>query len=528
MRRLWVGWCACLLLGAACAPAQQGQGSSGQTFGHLQVAATMHTYRVTYPIGQITSLVLDDLGRIVLSDHVRLFVLTRAGAGYSIAELTRPSVPVWQPTGLAYHGGLLYVANGPGHDVLVLRLTDTILALVRRFTSPLLASPQSIGVEQDGSMIVADQGGSSVLKLSSQGQVVWQTRLGNAHGVVETGGSIYATSLENQTVTKLTTSGKIIQTEGRTGVSSGRYLRPVGLSSGSGGTIVVTDAYNGRVTVLDSNLRVVQQLGGNGPGMDAFNIPTATLQVADGYYIADSYRQRLVHTNARWVVQDQIALGPMVPTGRQRPLVYGSDARPYTYPMLPGVDVPAALGLRTRLNFAGAFDGLDQVGTAGSPAHLTFDDTHLGATGPTWAQIVGAYVVVGSPTNTSLEVIDPATGMFTYVDVGNDSWPRLDSLLLASNLRLPLTQVIAPAVTAFSRAAQLRAQGASRQDAFNRALSANGAPRNWAQDLSSPAAQQFLHSAMTVDDARRYYTAALQQNQIRVVELLEVKYLSGA
>jgi hypothetical protein len=191
------------------------------------------------------------------------------------------------------------------------------------------------------------------------------------------------------------------------------------------------------------------------------------------------------------------------------------------------VDVPAALGLRPRVDFGGSFDGLDQLGVKGSPAHLTFDDSQLGGTGPTWAQTVGSYIVVGSPTNARIEVIDPTTGMFTYVDVGNDSWLRLDSLLLASNLRLPIGDVIAPAVAAFGRATQLRGQGVSRQDAFNRALSPI-TPRNWALDLTSPAGQQFLHSAMTVDDARRYYTAALQLHDIRVVELLEVKYLSGA
>src|SRR5207249_460146 len=102
---------------------------------------------------------------------------------------------------------------------------------------------------------------------------------------------------------------------GSVGVSRGRYLWPVGLSSVDD-RVLVTDAHNGRVTVLDRDLRVQEQVGGNGPGMDAFDFPFATLPVADGYLIVDTFKSRVVHLDRKWVVKEQLAYGRMVPVGR--------------------------------------------------------------------------------------------------------------------------------------------------------------------------------------------------------------------
>jgi hypothetical protein len=513
---------ACLAVVSACAPASR-SGPATPPFSHLQVSPAMHSYHVPSAVGLVTSIVRDGLGRTLLCDHAHMYVIARTSTGYSITELPRPPVPAWQPTGLAYRNGLLYVADGPARDVLVLRLTDTRLDLVRRISSREFGSPQSLAVEADGSLVVADQKGG-LLEFSPQGDLLWQRPLDGAHGVAEIGDAIYATALQEhgQTISRWTPAGERALSAGSIGVSGGRFLRPVGLAA-DGGRLVVTDAYNGRITVLDQALHATVEVGGNGPGVDAFDIPTATLPIAGGYLVADSYRGRLVRTDRRWVVQEQIVYGAIVPTGRERPLVFGSDAQPYMYPMLPGVDVAAALGLRRPVDFAGSWDGLDHVG-AGSPVHLSLDDSQMGAAGPTWAQMVGRYIAIGSSTSTHLEVIDPATAMFTYLDVGYDSWWRPGWLLLPGNFRRPLEDVIAPAVSAFAAAAQLRGQGVSRQDAFNRVLAG---PWTLSQDLTSAPAEQFLRSAMTTTDAARYFDMALHQRDQRVVELLAVKYLSG-
>jgi hypothetical protein len=234
-----------------------------------------------------------------------------------------------------------------------------------------------------------------------------------------------------------------------------------------------------------------------------------------------------VHTDRNWTLIEQVSLGQQVPVGRGRPLVVGTDAHPYTYPSLPGLDLVAALGLRRPETFVGALNGLDHLDARGNVAHLDLVDTLFGSTSITWAQTVGSSIVIGSDQRSALEVVDPATGMFTFVDVGADSWWRSGMLLLSENLRRDLNQVIAPAVAEFQEAKALLRQGVSRENAFNQAL-AGGRPRNWSADLSSVAGQQFLRSPRTGDDARRYFNTALAQSEVRMVELLEVKYLSGS
>jgi hypothetical protein len=514
----------CLLVASACV-SRPPAAATPPPFDHLHVASTFHTYRSPVATGLPTSVVQDDGGRYLLCDHANVYLLTLTSAGLDAVLLGRPQVPVWLPTGLAYRAGLLYVANDRGRDVLVLRPAEAGLSLVRRITNLGMVQPRNVVAEQDGSVVVADQDGA-VLKFGAGGALQWRTPLAGAHGVTESGGSIYASSLASRTVSRLGPSGTVLQSAGSQGTSLGRYLYPISLAAAEG-RILVTDGHNGRVTVLDERLHVVGHAGANGPGLDAFNIPFATLPLADGYLVADSFKSRLLRLDRRWTVQYQVALGPSVPAGRERPLVYGSDARPYTYDMLPGVDVTARLGLRSPLRFQGSFNGLDHFNPDGTSIHLVFEDPQLGSTGQTWAQQVGQYIVVGSSANGQLEVIDPTSGMFTYVRVGGDAWWRAGTLLQSGDVRRDLTDVIAPALPAFSRARQLLDRGVPRQDAFNQALSM-GKPRDWSADLSSPAGQQFLHSGMTPSDARQYFDSALKQPQQRVVEQLEVRYLSGS
>ncbi|HKF77740.1 MAG TPA: hypothetical protein VKF59_16490 [Candidatus Dormibacteraeota bacterium] len=520
----WAGIAAAAVLAAACS-GQTVPGQPPPPFASLTVAPTMHSYHVPGVIGLPVSIVQVDDGYL-LCDYVALYHLVRTSSGYTIKTLGPPAVPVWAPTGLAYRDGVLVVANYLGHDVLKLRLRGDTLTLVQRITDPSLQEPENVVTEADGSVLAADYQGNGLLRFRPDGTLQWRVPLGQAHGVTESGGYIYASSLLLQTIAKIDPFGNVVKTAGSPGASIGQYLWPVGLSD-VGDRIAVTDALNGRITLLDHDLKVVGHAGANGAGLDALNFPYATLPVADGYVIVDSSKQRLVHTDRSWVVQDQVAMGAFVPVGRRRPLVYGSDARPYTYDMLPGVDVPATLGLRKPLPFVGAYDGLDHVGSRGAVTHLDLIDPQLGSTSAMWAQMVGNYIVIGSPESQQLLVVDPATGMFTGVTVGLDTWWRAGTLLGVAGVRRDLSEVIRPAQAAFAKTAQLLAQGVSPQDAFNQALS-GGQARSFASDLSSAGGQEFLRSDMGTAAADRYFAWALQQPRPRVIEMLEVRYLSHA
>jgi hypothetical protein len=527
VRRLPIGLAVCLL--AACSVGCS-SARPPTVVDHLPVDPGFHTYHVPSSVGLLSSIVDIGDGRYLVCDPANVYRVIKGPGGYVVSRLTKPSVSTWSPVGLAYRDGVLYVANGVGRDVLELRIAGDALSLLRRITSPDLRDAENVVAEPDGSVAVTDQVGGGVLMFQPDGALRWHVKVSGAHGLTRSGNHLYVSSLADQAIREIDSVGKITRSVGSRGVSTGRFLWPVGLAV-DGGRILVTDAHNGRITVLGSDLQVMSRVGGNGPGLDVFNFPFATLPISDGYLIVDTFKLRVVRTDRSWTIREQVALGPVVPVGRERPLVAGTDAHPYTYDTLPGVDLLAALGLRQPVTFVGALNGLDHLGSDGRRMHLDVIDPQFGSTGLTWAQAVGTYVVVGSSQRGALEVIDPATGMFTFMDVGPDTWWRSGMMLLPSNLRRYLSDVIAPAVVAFARAKQLLAQGATRQDAFNQAL-AFGKPRNLAQDLaasgSSAAAKEFLRSPMHPDDARRYYAAVLSQPTQRAVELLEVKYLSGS
>lgn len=512
---------------AACESSSQR--TQAPPFAHLKVSPTFHSYHPVSGPDLVSSIVQDDTGQVLIADDKNVFALTRVNAAYAFTVLQPPAASAknWHPAGLAARSGLLYVANDNGHDVLVVRRAGNSLTLVREILSKSMQLPQNVAVDQDGSIYVADSTGV-LLRFNSGGSLMWRTPVDRARGVAISGGSIFATSVGNKTIVKVSTSGAIVKTAGSAGVSVGRYQLPIGLAAAPNGRLLLTDQYNGRVAVLDQNLRVLQQIGANGAGVDAFNLPSATIATGDGYLVADTFKHRLVRTDAKWQMQEQIVLAAsaFVPAGRERPLVYGTDARPITYPMLPGVDVAAEVGARAPLSFVGGFNGLDQSGAA-KPIHLNVEDYQLNSMGQTWAERVGQYIVIGSPTNNRLEVIDPATGMFSYVEVGGDAWWRAaNALLMPGGLRRSLTDVIAPAVTAFAKANQLLSQNVPRRDVLNQVLGASR-PRDLARDLTSDAGKVFLASPMKSDDALKYYDAIRPYQEQRIIELLEVKFLAS-
>src|SRR5215467_9528750 len=157
--RLRAGLVLCLLAALGCsqgAPAARG----GPVANHLRVAVGFRTYHVPTEMGLLTSIVQIASDEYVVGDPGALYRVVRSGSGYVVTRLSKPNVPTWNPQGLAYRDGLVYVANGAGRDVLVLRMVEDSLDLVRRITDPGMASPQDLAVEADGSVVVTDQIGS--------------------------------------------------------------------------------------------------------------------------------------------------------------------------------------------------------------------------------------------------------------------------------------------------------------------------------------------------------------------------------
>jgi DNA-binding beta-propeller fold protein YncE len=74
------------------------------------------------------------------------------------------------------------------------------------------------------------------------------------------------------------------------GVGDGQLYGPIGVATASSGNIIVTDYYNNRVQVFDSQGNFLLNFGAYGTGDGDFYCPTGvTLDASDNIYVADSY-----------------------------------------------------------------------------------------------------------------------------------------------------------------------------------------------------------------------------------------------
>lgn len=216
----------------------------------------------------------------------------------------------WRPTGLAYdaHAQKLYVANYSGGDVLVCDASEpNLLVLTRRVTHPDLKGPEGVDFGSDGSIAVADYDGNAVFLFDAAGKLLWKHAAELPHGVAVLrqpgrADNVLATSLGGTAVLRLDRAGRLRARFGGAAWHDGHgYVYPTSVTAGPNGTLFVTDAFRGQVSLLDDDLNVFATLGGNGPGAGLFNNPYAACPSPDGerLLVADTFRDRLVEVRLR-------------------------------------------------------------------------------------------------------------------------------------------------------------------------------------------------------------------------------------
>src|SRR5437879_4211882 len=215
--RAWLGALAGALVLSACVGQPAGPPALSSSFNHLAVATTMWTYHASSSVGLPVSVVQVSGSTYLLCDYLNVYRVARTATGYSVTTLARPAVPVWTPAGLDFKGGMLYVANYRGRDVLQLQLEGDQLNLIRQVASPQLHEPENLWAEADGSVVVADHNGNGLLRFRPDGSLQWRVQIGQAHGVTESGGFIYASSLQARTISKVDRSGKVVGVSGSPG-----------------------------------------------------------------------------------------------------------------------------------------------------------------------------------------------------------------------------------------------------------------------------------------------------------------------
>jgi DNA-binding beta-propeller fold protein YncE len=357
-------------------------------------------------------------GGIVAANYQALYLIRPDGR---VKRLPNPSRQRLVPAGVFFRRGLLYVANYRAGDVLVFRYPSMRLALK---ISDGVTGPEGVFATR-GAIDIADFDGSDIARFTATGQLEWTKPLPEPHGITELNGHIFATSLGNHSIVEVATDGSPIAAQGALGTAIGDHLWPVGLRT-VGGRLLLADAHQGRISRLTAAMETTTAVGGNGPGLDAFNYPFDAIgDGKGGYIVADTLKQRLVYFDSRWRMTRQVVFNHDVPSGRLLPL-RKSFAAPWFYTFTaPTIPLPTILGLQIS---GESFDGYNSI-----DVRVGANDTHeleLTSTArhappffySTWAVAHRGFVMIGSPEQGGVLVIDLSTWQFGYTPSRHDMW----------------------------------------------------------------------------------------------------------
>ncbi len=240
-------------------------------------------------------------------------VATVAGQGRTLGE----------PFGIAVRDGAAYISDGTADGVVRIAPDGTIST----FASG-LSTPSGIAFTPDGSLIVADTGSHTIKQIDAAGAVTLVAGADNTPGdadgaaadarfagpigvAVTTDGRIYVADTYNDAIRVIENGTVRTFAGGLRGFADGhgasaKFELPVGLAVWQGDKVLVADAGNRRIRVVEPDGRV-WTLAGNGTrdGEDgflsqaSFETPTAVTVDAHGIiYIADGNAIRAIGRRA--------------------------------------------------------------------------------------------------------------------------------------------------------------------------------------------------------------------------------------
>ena len=144
--------------------------------------------------------------------------------------------------------------------------------LLRAWGERLMNSPHGLGIDREGNLWVADQGGHQVFKFSSDGELLMTLGVAGTAGDPPTGlteptavavapnGAVFVTEGHNNSpdarvarVSKFAPDGTFIMSWGRTGPGIGEFSTPHSIAFDSQGRVFVADRNNNRIQIFDQD-----------------------------------------------------------------------------------------------------------------------------------------------------------------------------------------------------------------------------------------------------------------------------------
>ena len=187
-------------------------------------------------------------------------------------------------------------------------VTATRIIAPRNGATPVLNQPRQVAVMPDGSLLVVDQGTSSVTKINPADSVVASftgtgtTALKNPTGVgFDSQGNVFVADTWNHRIVKLDSSLHFVSTWGAYGTTGGQasgqpaaFYGPRAVAVDAKGDVFVTDTGNKRIQEFDNSGKFLAQFGGVGDGPGRLNEPVGLAFAPDGnVVVADLWNRRL-------------------------------------------------------------------------------------------------------------------------------------------------------------------------------------------------------------------------------------------
>jgi len=191
---------------------------------------------------------------------------------------------------------------------------------VRAFGRDLFEKPAGIGIGPDGSIWVTDFDLDRVFRFDSGGRLLAEWgKAGDGPGAfdvpadvaVDSEGFVYVVDEYHHRIQKFTPDGRFMRAWGKKGkvnivlsalnfmlptMRQSEFYYPSRIAIGPDDRIYVSDAYNNRIQVFDTNGRFLRSIGGAGFWGGRFRIAAGLAVARDGSLFAgDFYNNRIQH-----------------------------------------------------------------------------------------------------------------------------------------------------------------------------------------------------------------------------------------
>lgn len=197
-----------------------------------------------------------------------------------------------KPTGLAAHGGVIYVAD-PGWDtVLVLDLEQRLFTAIGDRGEGKLRVPVAVAIDTEGHVFVADTGRNQVLEFNARKEFIWaygDPSVMRPTGVAVDEDFLYVVDRGQHRVEVIDRrTKKTVRRFGKYGEREGYFNIPTSICRDDKGRLYVTDMANFRVQQFDAKGQFIRSFGFLGDGPGTFARPRGLAIDRDGHlYTAD-------------------------------------------------------------------------------------------------------------------------------------------------------------------------------------------------------------------------------------------------